>query len=170
MNSQDPDRENEMLGLLCVIASRRFPADIPEDTVAMAKRDMVVDIRLQFEAYADVRCMRLTDDFLRYDGHITIPCRTDRAAELEVLTMLEGTYGIRYMNDGSKLFDEYFARWKLIDKCEESRRLNNAYQKYHRSLVLDVYSKITKLTTIPEVSLKLKKKSPTNAIVNLIKI
>jgi hypothetical protein len=113
--------------------------------------------------------MQLTDDFLTYDGRITIPCRTDRDAELEALAVLRVNYGIQYTCDGSRLLDEHSARWKLIEEYEEHQRFNDLYQAYHQSLVIDVFTKIRKLSIIQEISPKMAKKRSSNEKIKTIK-
>jgi hypothetical protein len=109
------ESDNIMLGILCVLASRRAPADISEADRIHQNCSLVVDIRAQMQLYADVRLLKLTDTLLTYDCSITIPCITTKNAELEALLILHNEFNIRKDTHGNSLLNECHVRWRRIE-------------------------------------------------------
>lgn len=116
-----PDElDNAMLGILCILASRRAPANISEADRIHNNCSLVVDIRTQMQSYADLKLIRLSEILTTYDGVKTIPCTTTKNAELEVLLMLHNMFDIKKDMHGNYLLNECHVRWRLIelDKTE----------------------------------------------------
>lgn len=107
--------DNNLMGILCIIASRQAPANVPVNVKFENNRKMVIHIRTQIEQYADTHLLLISSILSSYDGSVTIPCITTIEAELEVLNYIADDFGIVADLDGNSLLDECFNRWRCID-------------------------------------------------------